>query len=147
MQIRLMCSADLDRLVVIDAAASSFPWSRGKFIESYSADAPCYVLEIRGQLAAFAIYNQVLDEASLLNIAVVPGYQGRGCGRALLVQSLELVQEKSKCCFLEVRASNQAAIKLYASVGFERIGLRRGYYPAERGREDALVMRLSFLPE
>ena len=144
MQIRLMSSADIDALVAIDAAASAFPWSRAKFIESFKVDAPCFVLDAGEQAVAFAIYSQVLDEASLLNIAVEPTYQGAGCGTALLGQSLDMIRASASCCFLEVRESNATAIRLYQQAGFEQVGQRRNYYPAAQGREHAQVMRLKF---
>lgn len=144
MLIRLMSSADIDALVAIDAAASAFPWSRARFIESFKVDAPCFVLDAEGQAVAFAIYSQVLDEASLLNIAVAPTYQGAGCGTALLEQSLGMIRASASCCFLEVRESNETAIRLYQQAGFEQVGERRNYYPAAQGREHARVMRLKF---
>jgi ribosomal-protein-alanine N-acetyltransferase len=147
MQIRQMCSADIDALVAIDAAASPFPWSRAKFIESFKVDAPCFVLDAEETAVAFAIYNLVLDEASLLNIAVEPTYQGRGYGAALLGQSLDLIRASASCCFLEVRESNETAIRLYQQSGFEQVGERRNYYPAAQGREHARVMRLKFVGE
>lgn len=147
MQIRLMCSADIDALVAIDTAASAFPWSRAKFIESFKVDAPCFVVDAEGQAVAFAIYSQVLDEASLLNIAVEPAYQGGGYGSALLGQSLDRIRASASCCFLEVRDSNETAIRLYQQAGFEQVGERRNYYPAEQGREHARVMRLKFVGE
>lgn len=144
MQIRVMRSTDIESLVRIDEQASAFPWSRGKFIESFKADAPCFVLEQAEQVEAFAIYSLVLDEASLLNIAVTPAQQGRGYGKALLDHSLQLLSGSVRCCFLEVRESNQPAIALYRKKGFEQIGERRNYYPAAQGREHARVMCLNF---
>ena len=147
MQIRQMTSADIDTLVDIDAAANPFPWSRAKFIDSYKVDAPCFVLEEEGQAVAFAIYSQVLDEASLLNIAVQPVCQGRGYGAVLLEQSLGLIRVSASCCFLEVRESNETAIRLYQHAGFKQVGERRDYYPATQGREHARVMRLTLRGE
>ncbi len=135
---------DLERLVAIDAEATAFPWSKAKFIESITPSAPCFLLEERGVIVAFAVFSQVLDEASLLNIAVLPAQQGKGYGKVLLEYSLAFIAKSAANCFLEVRASNQAAIQLYRHCGFETVGERRNYYPATQGREHALVMRLLF---
>jgi ribosomal-protein-alanine N-acetyltransferase len=79
-------------------------------------------------------------EAHILNICVHPDYQGQGIGRKLLMHLLELVLDHHvDMIFLEVRPTNFAAIKLYLDVGFDEIGMRRNYYPAKMGREDALV--------
>ncbi len=79
-------------------------------------------------------------EAHILNICVHPDYQGQGLGRKLLEHLLELVLDHNvDMMFLEVRPTNFAAIKLYLDVGFDEIGMRRNYYPAKMGWEDALV--------
>ncbi len=93
------------------------------------------------QLIGFLIGEWVLDEATLINIAVMPDYQGQGVGKRLLGQFLSWAEEQfCRQVLLEVRVSNKGAIGLYQSFGFERIGVRKGYYPAVDGREDAWVM-------
>jgi ribosomal-protein-alanine N-acetyltransferase len=139
-----MRSSDLDRLVVIDSTASLFPWSRAKFIESFKPHAPCFVLERGKDILGYAIYSQVLDEASLLNIAIEPSQRQQGSGSLLLEQSLAVIQPGASCCFLEVRQSNITARALYGKADFVQVGVRRDYYPAVNGREDAIVMRKDF---
>ncbi|MGH9453968.1 MAG: ribosomal protein S18-alanine N-acetyltransferase [Terriglobia bacterium] len=89
-----------------------------------------------GAILGFAIFRQVVDEAELLNLAVEPSCQRRGIGRDLLREGMrQLVQAQAQFLFLEVRGSNQAALALYASMGFERLSLRPAYYqnPCEDG--------------
>jgi ribosomal-protein-alanine N-acetyltransferase len=84
------------------------------------------------------------DEAQILSLCIDPDLQGRGLGRSLLQQLLnEASSSHADSVFLEVRASNLAARNLYESSGFNEIGVRRGYYPAEDGREDAIILAIS----
>ena len=79
-------------------------------------------------------------ECHILNLAIHPDWQGRGLGRKLMNRLLGLArQHQADTAFLEVRESNEAALALYRSMGFNEVGLRRSYYPALGGREDALV--------
>ena len=81
-------------------------------------------------------------ESHVLNLCVAPNWQGRGYGRVILQKLIdEATRFKADSLFLEVRPSNPNAIKLYRSVGFNEIGMRKDYYPARNnGREDALDM-------
>ena len=82
-------------------------------------------------------------EAHILNLCVRETMRGRGIGRTLLRQLLDLAVEAGvEDVFLEVRPSNLAAIRLYQSLGFVQVGVRKGYYQAAGGREDATVLRL-----
>lgn len=94
-----------------------------------------------GAILGFAIFRQVVDEAELLNLAVEPSNQRRGIGHALLKEGMRrLVQARAQFLFLEVRGSNQAALALYASMGFEHLSLRPAYY--QNPCEDGYVLRL-----
>ncbi len=141
MQLRPMAESDLDAVAAIEIAATEFPWSMTQFAASFQGANHCEVLVDSGVVLGFAIFSLVLDEVTLLNIAVYPDAQGRGCGRYLLEQGL--IRQKSLgavSCFLEVRASNNNAQALYQSLGFYVVGERKNYYPARKGRENALVM-------
>jgi ribosomal protein S18 acetylase RimI-like enzyme len=83
-----------------------------------------------------------VDDLHLLNITVAPDYQRQGLSRVLLGW-VEEVARRDRCTgvLLEVRPSNQRARMIYERLGFSAIGMRRGYYPAAVGREDAIVMR------
>lgn len=138
--LRPMQETDLDAVVAIEAAAFSHPWSRNLFadgLRSYD----CWVMFDGEQQVGHGVIQMILDEAHLLNITVSPSFQGRGLGLQLLEHLMARACELGAGeCFLEVRASNQSAYRLYERFGFNEIGRRRDYYPAPGGREDALVM-------
>lgn len=94
-------------------------------------------------MAAFAVTQVVLDEATLFNIAVHPDFQRQGLGRTLLQALItELGERGVMTLWLEVRASNAKAIALYRSFDFNEVSVRKGYYPSAEGREDAVIMAL-----
>jgi len=85
-----------------------------------------------------------VGEAHLLNLGIAPGWQGRGLGRRFLHQLIDRARDyHAETLLLEVRPSNVAARQLYLSTGFSEIAVRKKYYPAEEGREDAVLMELS----
>lgn len=140
-----MGAQDLDAVVRNEQAAFSHPWSR-KLFEDGLSSYQCWVLRVDDEIAGHGVLQFILDEAHLLNITVAPQYQGRGLGRQLLEHLMQqALARDAKECFLELRASNQTAYALYESYGFNEIGRRRNYYPAESGREDALVMVCTLL--
>lgn len=135
-----MNERDLDAVAALEGSVQAFPWSRGNFADSLSAGHSVWVCRIGGDLVGFFVIMMVLDEAHLLNVAVCRRYQGKGYGARLLRHAMqEAAGHGASKFFLEVRPSNQRAVELYRHFGFQQIGLRRGYYPAESGREDALV--------
>ncbi len=137
---RPMTEADLDAVLKIEYAAFSHPWTRGIFtdgLKSYD----CWLMFEGQQQVGHGVIQMILDEAHLLNITVKVESQGRGLGLKLLEHLMQHAQRRgAKECFLEVRASNQSAYRLYERYGFNEVGRRRDYYPAVGGREDALVM-------
>jgi len=135
-----MNESDLDAVAALEASIQEFPWSRGNFADSLVAGHSVWVCRLGGDLIGFSVIMRVLDEAHLLNIGVCKRYQGQGYGARLLRQvMLGAKQHGAHKLFLEVRPSNGRAVELYRHFGFNQIGLRRGYYPAVDGREDALV--------
>ncbi len=141
LNVRPAVAADLEILCRIEAQAALAPWDRARFEDSLARH-QMLVLPAHGELCGFAVFRQVLDEAEVLNIAVVPAHCRKGFGRRLLRAGLDLLADRARCVHLEVRAGNAPAIALYRSEGFQRVGLRRNYYPAVQGREDAILMRL-----
>lgn len=118
------------------------PWSDTNFA-LFLADRTCHLIQRHhdGRLTGFALFRHVLDEAELLTLAVDPAFRRRGIARALICCGTAGLAHAS-CCFLEVDAQNSAAKALYLTLGFEQIGLRRGYYRQPDGLlRDALVMR------
>lgn len=141
--IYLLTPSDLAAAYAIEKRSHAFPWSEKTFASNQGERYLNLRLEVDGQLAAFAITQVVLDEATLFNIAVDPAYQRRGLGRALLEHLItQLEQRDVFTLWLEVRASNAPAIALYESLGFNEATVRRNYYPTADGREDAIVMAL-----
>lgn len=141
--ISTLSTADLTKAWHIEKRAHAFPWSE-QTLASNQGERYCnYQLSVDGEMAAFAITQVVLDEATLFNIAVDPAYQRRCLGRALLEHVIDEVEKLGVVTlWLEVRASNVAAIALYESVGFNEATIRRNYYPTTDGREDAIIMAL-----
>jgi ribosomal-protein-alanine N-acetyltransferase len=141
--IRPMTEDDLDAVVYIEYSATNFPWGRQQFLDSLNAGHRCTVMQSDEGVAGFAIFSSVIDEATLLDIAVALPAQKQGVGRALLRDGLrELQQQNVAYCFLEVRASNKPAQALYQTQGFKAVGRRKQYYQTRDGREDAIVMKL-----
>lgn len=141
---RPMQFEDLDRVMEIEPKIYSHPWSRGNFADSLHAGYSCWIYESEGEVAGYAVMMSVLDEAHLLNISIAQDYQGRGMGRALLDHVIDIARRHgAQMMFLEVRPSNKNAIALYESIGFNEFSVRKGYYPAHNGREDAILMGLA----
>lgn len=136
---------DLPAWWAIEQACFSHPWSERQLSAQLNhARNHCFGLFELNQLVGFAVFSTVLDEAELLQIAIVPEQQGRGLAAELLSQSIRILQQADITRFmLEVRASNVAAIRLYEKFGFSEDGRRKGYYPTAGGREDAVLMSLS----
>jgi len=135
-----MNERDLDAVAALEASLQVFPWSRGNFVDSLAVGHSVWVLRIGGDLVGFSVVMTVLDEAHLLNIGVCKRYQGQGYGARLLRHALENARlNHASKLFLEVRPSNERAVELYRHFGFRQIGLRKAYYPATIGREDALI--------
>ena len=92
-------------------------------------------------IIGYSLMSMAVDEAHVLNLCVEPPSRGLGLGRRLLQHMITLARaSNATIVLLEVRKSNKLAIQLYESEGFKRLGLRKGYYPAHGGREDALVL-------
>ena len=138
---REMRASDLDAVMQIEMANFPFPWTAGNFKDSINSGHICLLLEIDQALVGYALLMMVLDEVHLLNISVSPSWKGKGWGRHLLNQMMQIGREKGGLnMFLEVRPSNVSAITLYESIGFNEMGVRPGYYPAHNGRENAVLM-------
>lgn len=138
-----LSTADLPRAWQIEKRAHAFPWSEQTFASNQGDRYFNLKLETENEIAAFAITQVVLDEATLFNIAVDPAYQRRGLGRTLLEYLIDALEKRGVVTlWLEVRASNVAAIALYESLGFNEATIRKNYYPTAEGREDAIIMAL-----
>lgn len=140
-----MTEADLDEIVVAEKELYPFPWTRGNFVDALNAGYSAWVLrDAARRISAYSVMMIALDEAHLLNISVARDAQRTGLGWQTLEWMAEVARgHGGRTMLLEVRPSNEPALHLYRRYGFERIGVRRGYYPAAGGREDAVVMRIA----
>ncbi|HWU33968.1 MAG TPA: ribosomal protein S18-alanine N-acetyltransferase [Methylovorus sp.] len=138
---RPMQKDDLDSIVAIEQVIFPYPWTRGNFLDSLNAGHSCWVMHQDATIVGYAVVMMVLDEAHLLNISVAQAMQGHGLGRLLLEHMMQIGRQYGGLnMFLEVRPSNTAALRLYESMGFNEMAIRRNYYPAKHGREDAVLM-------
>lgn len=136
-----MTEADLPHVLQIERTAYQFPWSAGIFRDCLRVGYCCWVLEVHGYVEAYGILSVGAGEAHLLNLCVRKTFQRMGLGRRLLRHFLGIArQHHADSMFLEVRPSNYAALRLYEGMGFNAAGIRRGYYPAQHCREDALIL-------
>lgn len=143
--LRPMQECDLVRVIDVELRAYEFPWTLGIFGDCLRAGYCCWSLLLGEQLIGYGIMVVILDEAHILNICVDPAYQRRGYAQRILDQLMQLaLRHHASIVFLEVRPTNLAARYLYTRNGFSQIALRRGYYPAREGREDALVLSKNF---
>lgn len=136
-----MCAADIDAVMAVENRIYPYPWTAGNFRDSLDSGHGAWVCRADGALVGYAVMMNVVDEIHLLNISVVAERQRQGLGNAMLEHLLGLARRGgAQRVLLEVRPSNVAALALYAHHGFTAIGRRRGYYPAGKDREDAIVM-------
>jgi ribosomal-protein-alanine N-acetyltransferase len=128
----LLCIAKMEE-EIFGKEAWSLKQIKEEFKNSFSE---IFVFE-NGKKLGYVIYRKLLDEGEILRIGIKKEYQGRGFGKKLLKELLEILKEKGiKAVFLEVRENNAPAIRLYEKNGFRVLGKRKGYYSGE----DALIM-------
>ena len=145
---RLMKESDLDRVMAIDEASFAVPWSRKSLEDDLRGNpaARYLVIEEDGKVIGFGGMWFVLDECQVTNVAVDPACRGRGVGTALMDAMVQLAADSGMSSMtLEVRRSNEPAIRLYAAHNFRKVGCRKGYY--EDNHEDAVIMTAIDLPE
>lgn len=136
-----MTEARLDAVVEIERRAYDHPWTRGNFSDSLRSGYQAQLLCAGDTLLGYFVAMRGVDEVHLLNITVDPKYQGQGWGRVMLdALALWSRSQGAQWLWLEVRTSNLRAQQVYLRYGFRRVGERRNYYPAQGGREDAIVM-------
>ena len=145
-RLRPLSVADLDAVMAIEQRAYGFPWTKGIFRDCLRVGYCCWCYENEGCIEGYGVMSVAAGESHILNLTVRPESQRRGVGRKLMTHFLQLARRhNADVVMLEVRPTNQAAIALYQQCGFNEIGVRRNYYPAENGREDALLLALSLV--
>lgn len=143
MKIETLRQQDAPKMALIESEAHSHPMSEGALLDCFGPLYRCSGLYRDDVLLGFTIVQQIVDEATLFDICVLPSAQGEGLGKLLLQQVIaDACSHGAQVLMLEVRASNMAAISLYQRLGFTEIGRRKAYYPTAEGREDAVLMDL-----
>jgi len=142
MRLRRMTVSDLPEVLAIERKNYQFPWEEDIFKDCFKAGYSCWVCEELDKVLGYSLISIAVGEAHILNISVDPVEQKQGIGRKMLENLIEVARGKAETIFLEVRPSNIGAIALYEDMGFNEIGIRKGYYPAENGREDAIMLAL-----
>ena len=138
-----MTEARLDEVVAIERSAYGHPWTRGNFSDSLRSGYHARMLCAGDTVIGYFVAMKGVDEVHLLNITVAPHFQGQGWGRVMLdALALWSRAEGAQWLWLEVRTSNERAQQVYQRYGYRRVGERKNYYPADQGREDAIVMSL-----
>jgi ribosomal-protein-alanine N-acetyltransferase len=143
-QFEPLTEAWLDTVMRVEQSAYAQPWSRGNFTDCLRVGYQAQMLVAASELIGYFVAMKGVDEVHLLNVTVAPQYQKQGWGRILLdALALWARGQGAQWLWLEVRASNGRAQQVYAAHGYQRVGERKGYYPATKGaREDAVVMNL-----
>jgi len=142
-ELRPMTGADLPAVMAIESAIYAFPWTRGNFSDSLAAGYSCWICVRDDELIGYAVLMLASDEAHLLNLSIAAACQRQGYGGLLLRRLGEVARGcGARQILLEVRPSNVAGLGLYERHGFKQMGMRRDYYPAQAGREDALILGL-----
>ncbi len=138
---RPMQESDVEEIMAVERLAYEFPWTIGNMRDCLKSGYCCWVYSQDKRIIGYAVMSVAVGEANILNLCIHPDMQGQGLGRKLMDQMLMLArQQQADTVFLELRASNRAASTLYDAVGFNEMGVRQNYYPAKKGREDAILM-------
>lgn len=142
LELRPMVTRDLPQVLTIEQGSYPFPWTENIFRDCLRSGYQAHVLaEIGGPVLGYALMTVAVGEAHVLNLCVAPGARHLGHGRRVLDYLMQVARANgADMMYLEVRPSNTDALVLYRHAGFRDIGTRRDYYPARRGREDALVL-------
>ena len=141
-EFRPMSTQDLPNVLRNERRSYSHPWTEGIFLDCLRAGYECWVVKRGERVIGHGILSIAAGESHLLNVCVNPDYQGQGHGRTLVKFMIDRARQSASTVFLEVRPSNLTAYKLYESLGFNEVGVRKDYYPAYVGREDALVLAM-----
>ena len=141
---RPLRDADVGEVMVLERLAYPFPWTEGIFRDCLRVGYSCWAYTLDQRIIGYGVMSVAVGEAHILNICIHPEFQRQGLGRRLLQRLLTRARKHgADTVFLEVRASNRTALRLYLDLGFNEVGLRRGYYPLRQGREDAVMLALS----
>ena len=140
-EIRTMSYSDLKSVISVEEKAYPHPWTLGIFRDCLRIGYNAWVMTLDKKIIGYGIVMLSPGEAHILNICIEPDFQKKGLGRYLLRFILKKSNQTDvDMVLLEVRRSNAAAQQLYQSEGFHELGVRKAYYPADNGREDAIIL-------
>ena len=136
----------ISQIAALERACFSDPWTEDAFLYELENPLSLWLAALDGETVAGYIGSQaVLDEADIMNVAVHPSYRRRGIAKALLQELERCLSEKGvEILALEVRASNEPAIRLYNQLGYTLAGIRKNYY--FHPKEDALILKKHLHP-
>ncbi len=141
-----MRESDLAAVMRIEVRAYDYPWTYGIFQDCLRYGYCCWVFERDDCVDGYGVMSIAAGEAHILNLCVRPEVRRHGLGRKILNYLVDLARRHdADTVLLEVRPSNRAAVSLYHELGFNEVGTRRNYYPAENGREDAMILAKTLL--
>lgn len=139
--LRPMTGLDLTAVMENENAVYEFPWTLPIFRDCLRVGCQCYVYESAQGIVGHGIMSVAVGECHILNICIHPDHQRCGLGEGMVYFLLEMAKlKKARVALLEVRASNTGAYRLYTKLGFDEVGVRKNYYPARYGREDAIIL-------
>jgi len=143
---RPMRGEDIPAVMGVETAAYPHPWTEGIFRDCLRVGYCCWMLMASEEIVGYGVMSVAAGECHILNVCVHPQAQRQGFGRRIVRRLLAGGRSRNAdTAFLEVRASNRAALGLYSREGFCEVAKRRGYYPLAAGREDAVIMARSLI--
>jgi len=146
--IRRMQQDDVPSVMEIEQEVVDFPWTHSIYSDCIKVGYDCWVLDDSDEIVGYGVLSVAAAEGHILNLIIRPERQHQGLGRRMLNHLIEQAKKlQANSVYLEVRRSNTIAYDLYIKTGFIVIGERKDYYPAIDGREDALVLELTFLKQ
>ena len=142
-----MTEAQAPQIAALEAASFSLPWDEAAIRRELDNKLSLWLTAVEdGRVLGYVGSQTVFEDADILNVCTAPAARRRGIAEALMRElERQLIPRGAEQITLEVRASNEPAIALYQKLGYQQIGLRKGYY--EKPREDALIMQKSLLSE
>lgn len=141
MEYILMDESHIEAIAGLEQQCFSDPWSIRSISSELENPLSLWVVAMDGSVLAGYVGSQsVMGWADMMNLAVLPEYRGKGVGASLVLELIRRLQDNQVSCLtLEVRISNEPAIRLYEKLGFTEVGRRPGYY--HNPKEDALILR------
>jgi len=144
---RPMILSDVEQVMKIECDVYEFPWTERIFRDCIRVGYQCWIAQRQQRFVGHAVISVTAGESHILNLSIGQAYQRQGIGRRFIEFLVDEARERdAQTMLLEVRPSNTAAINCYNSAGFNEIGSRKDYYPANNGREDALLFARHISP-